>query len=375
MARWERYEEEGRSARGGDWLLGGAALVAILALGAKSSLPSSRRQPVVGAPRQPVVERGGATPHAGSGGAARNPSDIPPRGWWQILKRTAQQANEDRLMMEAAAITFYTLLALFPALAALASLYALWTDPATIQGHLSALGGFVPEGGMQIIEEQVTRVTETAGGTLGFGAVLGLLISLWSSNQAAKAMFDALNIVYEEREKRSFIHFTAVTLAFTLCLILFAILTMMAVVAVPVVLGMVGMGGTAETLLRYGRWPLLLLMVGLVLACLYRWGPSRARAKWRWVSWGSAFASVAWLAGSAAFSWYVGNFGTFNETYGSLGAVMGFMTWIWLSALVILLGGELNAEMEHQTAHDTTDAPDKPMGTRNAEMADQVAAR
>ncbi|WP_191085591.1 YihY/virulence factor BrkB family protein [Roseococcus microcysteis] len=365
MAGWERYEDE-RGARRGDWLLGGAALAAILALGAKSSLTSS--------PRQPIAPQRMAHQPAGSGGAARNPSDIPPRGWWQILKRTAQQANEDRLMMEAAAITFYTLLALFPALAALASLYALWTDPATIQGHLSALAGFVPEGGMQIIEEQVTRVTETAGGTLGFGAVVGLLISLWSSNQAAKAMFDALNIVYEEREKRSFVKFTAVTLAFTLCLILFAILTMMGVVAVPVVLGMVGMGSTAETLLRYGRWPLLLLMVGLVLACLYRWGPSRANAKWRWVSWGSAFASVAWLAGSAAFSWYVSNFGTFNETYGSLGAVMGFMTWIWLSALVILLGGELNAEMEHQTARDTTDAPDKPMGTRHAAMADHVAA-
>lgn len=372
MARWERYEDE-RGARRGDWLLGGAALAAILALGAKASLNSTPRQP---APSPyPGQEMEAAPSRAGAGVAARKPAEIPPRGWWQILKRTAQQANEDRLMMEAAAITFYTLLALFPALAALASLYALWADPATIQGHLSALAGFVPEGGMQIIEEQVTRVTETAGGTLGFGAVLGLLISLWSSNQAAKAMFDALNIVYEEREKRSFVHFTAVTLAFTLCLILFAILTMMGVVAVPVVLGMVGMGGTAETLLRYGRWPVLLILVGLVLACLYRWGPSRASAKWRWVSWGSAFASVAWLGGSAAFSWYVSNFGTFNETYGSLGAVVGFMTWIWLSALVILLGGELNAEMEHQTARDTTDAPDKPMGTRHAEMADHVAAR
>lgn len=368
MAGWDEYEEE-RGTRGGDWLLGGAALAALLALNAKSALTSSPR------PAEPSSHTGerAALRSGGAGRAAQNPAQIPPRGWWQILKRTAQQANEDRLMMEAAAITFYTLLALFPALGALASLYALWTDPATIQGHLSALGGFVPEGGMQIIEEQVTRVAETAGGTLGFGAVVGLLISLWSSNQAAKAMFDALNIVYEEREKRSFVKFTAVTLAFTLCLILFAILTMMAVVAVPVVLGMVGMGGTAETLLRYGRWPVLLLLVGLVLSCLYRWGPSRARAKWRWVSWGSAFASVAWLGGSAAFSWYVANFGNFNETYGSLGAVIGFMTWIWLSALVILLGGELNAEMEHQTARDTTAAPEKPMGRRHAEMADRVA--
>ncbi|MDP3417400.1 MAG: YihY/virulence factor BrkB family protein [Falsiroseomonas sp.] len=310
---------------------------------------------------------------AGAGRSADGPSQIPARGWWQILKRTASQASEDRLMMEAAAVTFYTLLALFPALASLVSIYALVADPATIQGHLSALGGIVPGGGMEIIEEQVQRVASTAGGTLGFGAAAGLLISLWSSNQAAKAMFDALNIIYEEREKRSFIKLTLTTLTFTLGFFLFAILTMVAVVAVPVVLGLVGLGSTAEMLLSYGRWPLMLLLVGLVLACLYRWGPSRAEAKWRWVSWGSGFAAVAWLAASAGFSWYVANFGNYNETYGSLGAVIGFMTWIWISAIVILLGAELNAEMEHQTAQDTTTAPDQALGRRGAEMADTVA--
>ncbi|MDO9502807.1 YihY/virulence factor BrkB family protein [Falsiroseomonas sp.] len=310
---------------------------------------------------------------AGAGRSADGPSQIPARGWWQILKRTASQASEDRLMMEAAAVTFYTLLALFPALASLVSIYALVADPATIQGHLSALGGIVPGGGMEIIEEQVQRVASTAGGTLGFGAAAGLLISLWSSNQAAKAMFDALNIIYEEREKRGFIKLTLTTLTFTLGFFLFAILTMVAVVAVPVVLGLVGLGSTAEMLLSYGRWPLMLLLVGLVLACLYRWGPSRAEAKWRWVSWGSGFAAVAWLAASAGFSWYVANFGNYNETYGSLGAVIGFMTWIWISAIVILLGAELNAEMEHQTAQDTTTAPDQALGRRGAEMADTVA--
>jgi membrane protein len=381
MTRWDHDREEGR-AKGGNWMIAAAALAGLLALGATRKgptprqaarrvrpLPNERAADEAGHPRR---EHGSRADH-GLGRAAATPSEIPARGWWQIAKRTLSEASKDRLMTEAAGITFYTLLALFPALAALASLYALVADPATIQGHLAALGGIVPGGGMQIIEEQVQRVTQTAGGTLGFGAVAGLLISLWSANQAAKAVFDALNVVYEEREKRSFIRLTATTLTFTLGFILFAILTMIAVVVLPVVLGMVGLGGTTEMLLQYGRWPVLLLLVGLVLACLYRWGPSRKNAKWRWVTWGSGLAALLWLAGSALFSWYVANFGNYNETYGSLGAVIGFMTWIWLSATVILLGGELNAEMEHQTARDTTTAPEAPMGQRNARMADEVA--
>lgn len=376
---------------GGGWMVAAAALAGLLALDSALRRPGPaavRRGPHAGPHLGPHAGRdrrqghpagrspeptSGKPAEAGAGRSADGPSQIPARGWWQILKRTASQASEDRLMMEAAAVTFYTLLALFPALASLVSIYALVADPATIQGHLSALGGIVPGGGMEIIEEQVQRVASTAGGTLGFGAAAGLLISLWSSNQAAKAMFDALNIIYEEREKRSFIKLTLTTLTFTLGFFLFAILTMVAVVAVPVVLGLVGLGSTAEMLLSYGRWPLMLLLVGLVLACLYRWGPSRAEAKWRWVSWGSGFAAVAWLAASAGFSWYVANFGNYNETYGSLGAVIGFMTWIWISAIVILLGAELNAEMEHQTAQDTTTAPDQALGRRGAEMADTVA--
>lgn len=380
---------------GGGWMVAAAALAGLLALDSALRRPGPaavRRGPHAGPHLGPHAGRdrrqghpAGRSPEptsgkpaeagagAGAGRSADGPSQIPARGWWQILKRTASQASEDRLMMEAAAVTFYTLLALFPALASLVSIYALVADPATIQGHLSALGGIVPGGGMEIIEEQVQRVASTAGGTLGFGAAAGLLISLWSSNQAAKAMFDALNIIYEEREKRGFIKLTLTTLTFTLGFFLFAILTMVAVVAVPVVLGLVGLGSTAEMLLSYGRWPLMLLLVGLVLACLYRWGPSRAEAKWRWVSWGSGFAAVAWLAASAGFSWYVANFGNYNETYGSLGAVIGFMTWIWISAIVILLGAELNAEMEHQTAQDTTTAPDQALGRRGAEMADTVA--
>ncbi|WP_439596430.1 YihY/virulence factor BrkB family protein [Falsiroseomonas sp.] len=384
-------EAQDRRRRGtgesGGWMVAAAALTGLLALDSARRTPrrlrtveswprQGDRQP---AAREPAgretaqLARGDRRDATGQGRQADAPSEIPARGWWQIARRTVSQASEDRLMTEAAGITFYTLLALFPALAALVSLYALVADPATIQGHLDSLGGIVPGGGMEIITEQVQRVAQSADGTLGLGAIAGLLVSLWSANQAAKALFDALNVVYEEREKRSFVKLTLTTLAFTLGFILFAILTMIGVVAVPVVLGLVGLGSRAETLLDLGRWPLLLLLVGLVLACLYRWGPSRESAKWRWVSWGSGFAALAWLAVSAGFSWYVANFGSYNETYGSLGAVMGFMTWIWISAIVVLLGAELNAEMEHQTARDTTTAPNRPMGQRGAEMADTVA--
>ncbi|WP_431270634.1 YihY/virulence factor BrkB family protein [Dankookia sp. P2] len=283
--------------------------------------------------------RSGSSPAADPRGrGAASPTEIPARGWWDIAKRTASEVSDDRVMSEAAGITFYALLALFPALGALISIYGLFADPATINDHLAALSGIIPGGGMEIITDQVKRITAKGSGTLGFGALIGLATSLWSANQAMKAMVDLLNIVYGEKEKRGFFKRLAVTLAFTVAGILFIVLAMVGVVAIPVVLNFVGLGGTLDTVLRLARWPVMLLAVGLFLACLYRYGPSRERAQWRWVSWGSAFASVSWIAFSLGFSWYVTQFGNYNETYGSLGAAIGFMTWIWLSSTVVLVG-------------------------------------
>ena len=316
--------------------------------------------------------RGSGAETAGHGAAT--PSEIPARGWWAIAKRVAANVSEDRVLTEAAAITFYALLALFPALAALVSLYGLFADPATISDHLAALSGVIPGGGMQIITDQIHSLASNGSKALGFAAVLGLATSLWSANQGTKALFDALNVVYEEKEKRGFLRFTAITLACTLGGIVFVLIALAAVVAVPVVLNFVGLGGAADLLLRLLRWPVLLAGLGLLLACIYRIGPSREHARWRWITWGSALAAVTWILVSIAFSWYVSHFGSYDKTYGSLGAAVGFMTWIWLSAAVVLVGAEVNAEMEHQTARDTTTGPERSPGARGATKADAVAA-
>jgi membrane protein len=306
----------------------------------------------------------------GRGRLADRPSEIPARGWKDILLRVYNGISEDRILANAAAVTFYALLALFPAMAALVSIYGLFADPGTITKQLDAMQGVLPGGGIDVIRDQLTRLTAQPSGALGIGFVIGLAVSLWSANGGIKALFDALNAVYEEDEKRSFFRLTAVSLGFTAAMIVFVVVAITCVVALPVALqylpGFIGM------ILNIARWPVLLVIVAAVLACIYRYGPSRKEPRWRWISWGSAFAAFAWLAASGLFSWYAAHFGTFNKTYGSLGAVIGFMTWMWLSIIVILIGGKLNAEIEHQTARESTEGPEKPLGRRGAKMADTI---
>jgi len=288
------------------------------------------------------------------------------------LLRVYERFSRDRILLVAAGVTFYALLAFFPAIAALVSLYGLFADPSTVTKHLADLSGILPGGAMDLISDQVKRITSKGSGTLGFAFFSGLAISLWSANAGMKAIFDALNVVYEEEEKRSFVALTLQALACTLGALVFFLLTLGAVVVLPVVLKVLPFGNVVEWLLTILRWPILYGVVVLGLACIYRYGPSRDKAQWRWLTWGSALAAAVWLVVSMLFSWYVANFGTYNETYGSLGAAVGFMTWVWLSTTVVLVGAEINAEMEHQTARDTTVRPEKPMGARGARMADTV---
>jgi membrane protein len=306
------------------------------------------------------------------GRAADSPTEVPAKGWKDILWRTYEDANKDRILAVAAGVTYFGILALFPAITALVSMYGLFADAITINDHLATLSGIMPAGATEIIGEQVKRIASQGGGTLGFAFFFGLALALWSANAGMKAMFDALNVAYDEEEKRGFFSLNLRSLTFTLGAIVFILLAVGAIVVIPVVLNFVGLGAVAEWLLWLARWPALLAGVVLGLAVLYRYGPSRDKAEWKWLTPGSVVAAVLWLIASMLFSWYVANFGSYNETYGSLGAAIGFMTWMWLSTTIVLLGAELNAEIEHQTAKDTTAGPDRPLGRRGAEVADTL---
>ncbi|QQO12549.1 YihY/virulence factor BrkB family protein [Bradyrhizobium diazoefficiens] len=312
------------------------------------------------------------TDGAERGREAASPSEIPAKGWKDILLRVYGNIGRHRVMALAAGMTYYSILAIFPALAALVAVYGLFSDPASIAKHLDQISGFVPGGAIEVAREQLTRVSSKGDHALGATFVIGLAVSLWSANAAMKSLFDTLNIVYGEEEKRGFVKLNAVSLTFTVAAIVFVLVALGAVVVIPVVLNFLHLSDFADLLVRIARWPAMFVVLTLALACIYRYGPSRRAPRWKWITWGSAAATLCWLAASGLFSWYAASFGKFNETYGSLGAVIGFMTWLWISAIVILLGAELDAEMEHQTARDTTTGAPKPLGVRGAEMADTV---
>ena len=321
----------------------------------------------------PLPVRDRAEP--GRGRSASTPSEVPVRGWKDILLRIWKNIGKDRVVVVAAGVTFYSILALFPAIAALVALYGLFADPAAITSHLDSIAGVVPGGAIEVMRDQITRVASQGRTTLGVTFIVSLLVSLWSANAGIKSLFDALNLVYNESEKRSFVKLNLVSLTFTLLAILFVLLAISAMVVVPIVLNFLGLGATTEMIFKIARWPALFVVVALALAVIYRYGPSREKPRWRWISWGSALAAVCWIGVSILFSWYAENFGSYNKTYGSLGAIIAFMFWIWLSIIVVLIGGEINAETEHQTVRDTTTGRPKPMGARGATMADTVGAK
>jgi membrane protein len=313
-----------------------------------------------------------AQENEGRGRSASKPSEIPAKGWKDILWRVCGNISEHRVISIAAGVTFFVLLAIFPAVAALVAIYGLVADPSTIGQHLNDLSSVMPGGATEIIGDQLQRLTSQPSSKLGFALLAGVAISLWSANAGMKALFDALNVVYGEKEKRSFIRLNLVSLAFTLGAILILMIAFSAIAVLPAMLGYLGLSNASEWLIEIGKWPVLLLFVAAAISLVYREGPSRKKPKWRWVTWGSGFATILWLLVSLLFSWYASHFGSYNKTYGSLGAAIGFMTWMWLSFVVILLGAELDAEMEHQTARDTTTGTPRPLGQRGAQVADTV---
>ena len=310
----------------------------------------------------------------GRGREASTPQNIPARGWNDILWRVFWSVSGDRVLSTSGSVAFFALLAVFPAIATMVSLYGLIADSSTIRGHLSLLAGILPGGVLELLGQQISLISAQDTDKLSLAFLVGFLVSLFSANSGVAALFDALNVVYGEKEKRSLLRFYFITFLFTLAMIGLVIAATGAVVVAPVVLALIGWVTPAEQLLAALRWPALLIIVCGWLALIYRYGPSRKDAKWRWVTGGSVTAAMLWLGASMLFSWYVANFDSYNKIYGSFGAGVGFMVWIWLSVVIVLLGAELNAEMEHQTVKDSTGGPSKPLGTRGAHMADHVGA-
>ena len=324
-----------------------------------------------GAPAKTATDNDKTT-EADRGRAAETPSEIPRRGWKDIVLRVFQSISEDRIFLIAAGVAFYLILALFPGIGALISIYGLFADPATITSHLDTFANVAPGGAMQILHDELTRIASHGGTSLSIGFLVSLVTSLWFTNSGVSALFDALNVVYREKEKRNLFKYYLATLTFTACAIVFALLSIVVVVATPIVLSFLRLPGGTDLLVKIVRWPILFVLVGLALAALYRYAPCRTKAQWRWLTWGTMVATFAWVGVSVLFSWYVANFGSYDKTYGSLGAIIGFMTWIWISVVVVMLGAKLDAEIEHQTTRDTTTGRPKPLGRRGANMADTV---
>jgi membrane protein len=311
----------------------------------------------------------------GRGRHATHPLQIPGAGWKDIFWRTYAEMQSDRLLSIAGGVAFFVLLAIFPAITALVSAYGLFFNASTITHNISLLDDVVPVNVLSIVTEQANRIAANSGRALSLGIIVGILVSVWSAMSGAKAMIDALNVIYEQKEARSFIKLNVVALAFTLAGFAAFLLVIAAVVVMPLVLSPLGLDGAAEMLTRIGRWPALFVLLLIGLSLLFRYGPDRRAARWQWVSVGSVFAAVTWIGASYLFSWYLARFANYNATYGSLGAVIGLMMWLWISTIVVLVGAELNSEIEHQTACDSTVGEDKPLGARGAVMADTVGAK
>jgi membrane protein len=315
-----------------------------------------------------------AAAQPGRGRHSMNPLHIPWPGWKDILWRTYQRIDEDRLLATAGGVVFFGLLAIFPAVTALVSFYGLFADPSTISANLQTLAMMLPEGAFQIIEDQVGRVVARGNTELGATFLFGLALAIWSANAGVKAVIDALNVAYEEREKRSFIRLNLMSLAFTVGGIAALLLMVGAVVAFPLALNHLGLAPESKLIVAFARWPLLFIILLVALALLYRFGSSRDSPRWEWLSIGAVTASILWIAGSALLSWYLSEFGNYNATYGSLGAAIGLMMWMWMSAIVIMFGAELNSEIERQTLRDSTTGRPRPLGRREAVSADTIGA-
>ncbi|MBW6393344.1 YihY/virulence factor BrkB family protein [Billgrantia antri] len=306
---------------------------------------------------------------------AEHPNQIPGPGWLDVVWRVKAQLSEDRVSMLAAGIAFHALLSLFPAIGAVVSLWALAFDPAEMARQIGELSRFMPAGGARLIHEQAQAVSENTDTGLSLAAIAGLLLAMLLASRGVGGLMVGLSVVYGEVDRRGLVQRMLVTAALTFGLIVVSLVATMFVALYPMVVAWFLLDGPLVTLVKWLRWPALLPLMMLVIAVLYRYGPYRRSPRWEWVGLGTVTATLLWLLGSAALSLYVGQVADMDELYGSLGAVVVLMLWFWLSAYVVLLGAEINAEMERQTRHDTTVGEPRPMGERGAYAADTLGPK
>jgi membrane protein len=311
----------------------------------------------------------------GRGRAARKPSDIPRAGWRDILLRVWHKLSEDNVSLVAAGVALNTLLAVFPAMAVLASIYGMFASPAQVGKEIAPFYSILPHDAAAIIQAQLEALARPRNHTLGIGAIVSFVVSVYYSSQGVSALMSATNIAYNERERRGFIELVLVALGFAVGAVVGFVVMLLLTVAVPLGLAHVPLPGFVNMAALVLRWILLWVFAALGLAIVYRYAPSRENARWRWVTWGSVVAATLWLASSVLFSLYVRNFGSYGKTYGALGGVIVLIMWFYLQGYAIVLGAEFNAEMEHQTAVDTTGGPPAPMGERGAYVADTLGPR
>jgi len=293
-------------------------------------------------------------PDRTSRSAPANPATSP--GWAYVGWRVFASIPKHRLLTTSGGVAFFALLAIFPALATIVSLYSLFADPHAIPERVALLAGVVPTSIIDLIKEEIQSLAEKNLSTLSTAFLIGLLVSLWSANSGVSALFDALNVVHGETEERSLIQFYATTFAVTLGAVVYGLVAIIGVL--PIALRSLGLGENAENISAIIRWPATLLLVMIWLSIVYRVGPSCSNAKWRWVTWGSGLAAILLVAASMVFGWYLVEFNSYDRLYGSLGAVVGFMTWMWISVVVMLLGAELDAAIESKSAGRRVTTPD-----------------
>jgi membrane protein len=303
--------------------------------------------------------------------SAAKPSEIPARGWLDVVKRTQKEVKTDNVTLIAAGVAFYSMLAIFPALIAVVSLYGLVANPANVAKQVNSFAKSMPPGAGDLLTNQLQKIVSTSGGSLSIALVISILGALWSASAATQALMKGLKVIYDERETRGAAKLRGLALLLTIGAIVVVLGALGLVAVLPGVLNKIGLGHAGELAISIGRWPALIVLVAVGLAVLYRLGPDREAPRWRWVSWGAVAAVLLWVVISVAFSYYVSNFGRYNQTYGSLGAVIVLLLWLWLSALAALIGAELDAEIERETARQATGAR-RPSGAPETAAADAV---